>query len=306
MIRNFKEVIEKAKSFGRTTASVAVAQDMEILKAVKAAYDEGIADGILVGDAGAIKPMAEKVGLPESVRIIDEPDTDKAALKAVSLVRGGEAGILVKGLINSSNFLRAALNEECGLRTGRILNHLAAFEIPGEKKLVFHTDGGMNIAPTLEQKKEILINTIETLNLIGIENPKVAVLAANEQVSPKMPVTLDAKALVEMARAGELPPCIIEGPIAMDVAARREAAEHKGIDSRISGDVDIFLVPDIEAGNMIGKTLVCYAKAKIGGVIIGATHPMVLVSRSDSAEDKLNAIALACLIANMKKQAQIK
>lgn len=299
MIRNFKEVIDKARALGRTTVSVAAAQDMEILKAVKAAYDEGIADGILVGDAGIIKPMAEEIGLPESVRIIDEPDMDMAALKAVSLVKEGEAGILVKGLINSSNFLRAALNEEWGLRTGRILNHLAAFEIPGEKKLVFHADGGMNIAPNLEQKKGILINTIETLNSIGIENPKVAVLAANEQVNPKMPVTLDAKALVEMAEAGELPPCIIEGPIAMDVAARREAAEHKGIDSRISGDVDIFLVPDIEAGNMIGKTLVCYAKAKIGGVIIGATHPMVLVSRSDSAEAKLNSIALACLIANM-------
>jgi len=300
MIKSFSEIVERAKKLGRTTVSVAVAQDMDILMAVKAAYDEGIADAILVGDAALIRPLAEKAGLPEDICIIDEPDTDKAALKAVSLVREGKAGILAKGLINTSNFLRAALNEECGLRTGKILSHLTAYEIPGVKKLLFQSDGGVNIAPNLEQKKAILINSLEALKTLGIDMPKVAVLAANEQVNPKMPATVDAKALVDMAKAGELPPCIIEGPIAMDVAASREAAEHKGIESEVSGDADFYLVPNIEAGNLVGKALVCYAKAKIGGVILGATHPMVLVSRSDSAEAKLYSIALACLIANKK------
>lgn len=300
MIKTFSEILEKAKKLGRTTVSVAVAQDMDILMAVKAAYDEGIADAILIGDAALIKPLSEKAELPENICIIDEPDADKAALKAVSLVREGKASILAKGLINTSNFLRAALNEECGLRSGKILSHLTAYEIPGEKKLLFQSDGGVNIAPNLEQKKAILINSLDALRALGIDMPKVAVLTANEQVNPKMPATVDAKALVDMAQAGELPPCIIEGPIAMDVAACREAAEHKGIKSKVSGDADFYLVPNIESGNLVGKALVCYAKAKIGGVILGATHPMVLVSRSDSAEAKLYSIALACLITNKK------
>ena len=186
------------------------------------------------------------------------------------------------------------LNEEFGLRSGGILNHVAAFEIPGGRKLVFHTDGGMNIAPNLEEKRQILWNTITALHRLGIEQPKVAVLAANEQVNPKMPATVDAKALVEMA--DEFPSCIIEGPVAMDVAVSADAAAHKGIASRIAGDADIFLVPTIEAGNLLGKSLVYYAGAKIAGVVLGATHPIVMVSRADDAQAKLHSIALASLL----------
>ncbi|NTV90032.1 MAG: phosphate butyryltransferase, partial [Clostridiales bacterium] len=180
---------------------------------------------------------------------------------------------------------------------GRILCHFAAFEIPGEKKLAYHVDGGMNIAPNLEQKKQIIILAIEALKAMGIDKPNVAVLTANEQVNPKMSATTDAKALVDMYEAGEFPPCVMEGPIAMDVAASAEAAKHKGISSKITGNVDIFVVPTIEAGNMVGKTLVYYAKAKIAGVIIGATNPIVMTSRADTAEAKLASIALACSMA---------
>lgn len=298
MLHNFKEVVEEAKKLGRVTISVAAAQDKEVLLAVKAASDLGLVQGIFVGDADIIRPLAEEAGLPSDIQIVHEPDMDKAALTAVELVRKGEAQVLMKGLMNSSNFLRAVLNPESGLRSGRILTHFAAFEIPGEKKLAFHVDGGMNIAPALQEKKEILISAIEALQAMGVEKPNVAVLAANEQVSPKMPVTMDAKALVEMSEAGLLPPCVIEGPIAMDVAASAEAARHKGIESKIAGDVDIFLVPTIEAGNLVGKALVNYAKAKIAGLVLGATHPIVMVSRADTAEAKLNSIALACLVAN--------
>ncbi len=297
MYRNFEEVIDGAKKLGRVKISVAAAQDKEVLEAVKEAYVLGLADPILVGDEAVIRPMLAEVGLPENTRIIDEKDIDKSALKAVELVHNGEAGVLMKGFVNSSNFLRAALNEEVGLRSGRILCHFAAFEIPGEKKLAYHVDGGMNIAPNLEQKKQIILLAIEALKSMGIENPNVAVLTANEQVNPKMPATVDAKALVDMAAAGEFPPCVMEGPIAMDVAASAEAAKHKGINSKIAGNVDIFVVPTIEAGNMIGKTLVYYAKAKIAGVIIGATNPIVMTSRADTAEAKLASIALACSMA---------
>ncbi len=295
MLRSMNDVMEQARKLGKVTVSVAAAQDRDVLVAVKEAAAAGIVDAILVGDAGIIRPLANEIGLPAATRIIDEPDIDKAALTAVSLVSAGQAQILMKGLINSSNFLRAALNPERGLRSGRILCHFAAFEIPGEKKLAFHTDGGMNIAPTLAEKKEILINALTTLKTIGIDKPNVAVLTANEQVNPKMPATLDAQALAKMGEDGELPPCVVEGPIAMDVAASAEAAKHKGISSKIAGQVDLFLVPNIEAGNMVGKTLVNYAKAKIAGMILGATHPIVMVSRSDSAEAKVHSIALACL-----------
>jgi len=306
VLQSFSEVVKQAQQLGKVTVSVAAAQDKDVLLAIKAAIEQGLIEAILVGDAGMIKPMAAEIGLPVSVAIIDEPDLDQAALAAVTLVSQGRAQILMKGLINSSNFLRAALNAESGLRTGNILSHFAAFEIPGEKKLVFHVDGGMNIAPNLQEKKEILISAIEVLRVMGINTPKVAVLTANEQVNPKMPATIDAKALADMGTAGLLPPCIIEGPIAMDVAASAEAAKHKGIESEIAGDVDIFLVPTIEAGNMVGKTLVHYAKAKIAGMILGATNPIVMVSRADTAESKLNSIALACLSFDRSRERTVK
>ncbi len=296
MLVNFEKVKEEAKQLGEVTVSIAVAQDREVLEAVKDANEQGLINAILVGDEAEILPIYEELGLSSCSRIVHEPDIDKASLKAAELVRTGEAQILMKGLVNSSNFLRAALNQQVGLRSGKILCHFAAFEIPGEKKLAFHTDGGMNIAPTLDEKKQILINAVEVLHAMGVKKPNVAVLTANEQVNPKMPATIDAKALFDMCQNGELPLCVVEGPIAMDVAASAEAAKHKGIESKIAGDVDLFLVPTIEAGNMVGKTLVNYAKAKIGGVIIGATHPIVMVSRSDNSEAKLNSIALACLM----------
>lgn len=295
MLHNFKELVEKAKTLGKVTISVAVAQDEEVLVAIKAAEDAGLVRAILVGDAEAIKPLVAKVGLSAETQIIHEMDIDKAALEAVKKVSSGEAQIYMKGLLNSSNFLRAGLNAEYGLRSGKILSHFVALEIPGEKKLVYKTDGGMNIAPNLEEKKGILINAIEGLKNMGIENPNVAVLAANEQVNPKMQATVDAKGLVDLAAAGELPGCVIEGPIAMDVAASAEAAKHKGIPSKIAGDVDIYLVPTIEAGNIFGKIMVHFVKAKNAGVILGATHPMVMVSRSDTPESKFNSIALACV-----------
>jgi phosphate butyryltransferase len=203
----------------------------------------------------------------------------------------------MKGKINSSDFLRAVLNSNNGLRTGRLLSHLAAYELPGAEKLIFLTDGGMNIAPSLADKKDILVNAMLALSAIGIKKPAVAILTANEIVSPKMPATVDAKALVEMSEKGELPPGIIEGPIAMDVAINPAAAEHKGLTSRVSGKVDLILMPNIETGNALGKALIHYANAKMAGIVLGATHPIILTSRAETADGKLNSIALACLIA---------
>lgn len=297
MFHNFNELLASARELGRVTISVAVAQESGVLEAVKMAEEEGLAKAILVGDEKLIRPMMGEIGLSEKIPIINVPDPDEAALRAVELVHDGEAQVLIKGLINTSNFLRAVLNPEKGLRSGRILNHFAAFEIPGEKKLAFHSDGGMNIAPDLMKKKEILFNSIMALKGLGITRPNVAVLAANEQVNPKMQATVDAVNLVTMAHKGELPECELEGPMSMDVAVSRESAKHKKIKSKIAGDVDLFLFPTVEAGNLVAKTLIKHAKAKNAGVILGATHPIVMVSRSDQAESKLNSLALAALVA---------
>ena len=298
MLRKFEELMDRAKQNGPVQLVVAAAQDEEALRAVKAAYDGGLAEAILVGDASLIRPMLAIVGLPSDTKIVDEKDVAQAALKAASIVKDISAGILMKGLVNSSDFLRAVLNPEFGLRTGRLLCHLAAFEVPGDEKLVFHTDGGMNIAPTLAEKKDILLSTLPALRALGIARPNVAILTANEVVNPKMPATVDAQALVEMNRQGEFGSALMEGPIAMDVALSPEAAVHKGLKSEISGQVDLFMVPGIEAGNLLGKALIHCAKAKSAGVILGATHPVVMVSRADSAAAKLNSIALACCIAS--------
>ncbi len=297
MLTGFEELRIRARSRGPLPVVVAAAQDEEALRAVKAAQDAGLAEPVLVGDETLIRPLLSSVGLPADIRLIHEPEPAPAALAAAKIVSGTEVGILMKGMVNSSDFLRAVLHPECGLRTDRLLCHLAAFEVPGDKKLVFHTDGGMNVAPTLAEKKDIVRSSLRALADLGIDCPKVAVLAANEVVSPKMPATVNAQALMEMNRRGELGPAIVEGPMAMDVALSREAAAHKGIKSRIAGDVDLFVVPGIEAGNILGKALIHCAGAQSAGVILGATRPVVMVSRADSAAAKLNSIALACCLA---------
>lgn len=296
MYKTFDEIIAAARQQGTRTVSVAVAQDLEVLKALKAAQDAGLVKSVLFGDAAAIEPMVAEVGL-SGARIVNELDQDEAALKAAELVRRGEAQIMMKGLINSSNFLKAVLNKERGLRKSKVLCHLAVYEIPGCSRLQFHSDGGMNVAPDLEAKKEILINVLSAMKNMGWDKPNVAVLSHNEQVNEKMPSTTDAAALVKMGQAGELPPCVIEGPMAMDVVASAESARHKKIESRISGEVDVLILPNIESGNILGKALIYYAGAKSAGLILGASHPVVLTSRADTPAAKLNSIALACLSA---------
>jgi len=297
MYKNFAEILEAARGRGPLTVSVAVAQDQEVLIALKEAQAAGLIRPLLVGQAAAIEPLAREAGL-DGFEIIDEPDQDQAALKAAEAVRQGRAQVLMKGLINSSNFLKAVLDKERGLRKSKLLCHLGVFEVAGYERLMFMSDGGMNVAPDLAAKKEILLNALEALKNMGLDQPNVAVMSHNEQVNDKMPSTTDAAALAEMAARGELPPCVLEGPMAMDVAASRQAAQHKKLDSRISGSVDFFLMPNIEAGNMVGKTLIYYARAAFAGLILGAVAPVVLTSRSDTPAAKLNSIALACLSAD--------
>ncbi|WP_407308991.1 bifunctional enoyl-CoA hydratase/phosphate acetyltransferase [Desulfosporosinus sp. SB140] len=292
----FESLLDQAKSRGRTKVAVAAAADKEVLEAIKLAEMEGLITPVLIGDVEVIKQLALEIELKlDRTELIHEPNPIEAAHKAVDAVVDGQAHFLMKGLINSSDFLRAVLRPERGLRTGRLLSHLAAFQIPGFSRLLFVTDGGMNIAPELGQKKEILENSLLYLKVIGMDLVNVIALAANEAVSPKMPTTIDAKALADMNQKGEFPNAIVEGPLALDGAVSAVALKHKGISSRINGDVDLFLVPTIEVGNVLGKSLVYFAGATMAGILLGSQVPIVLTSRNDTPRSKLMAITLASL-----------
>ncbi|ODA40749.1 bifunctional enoyl-CoA hydratase/phosphate acetyltransferase [Desulfosporosinus sp. BG] len=292
----FESLLDRAKSLGRAKVAVAVAADKEVLEAIKIAEKEGLITPILVGDGEQIKRLAHDIGLSlERAELIDESLPDVAAHKAVDAVVNGEAHFLMKGQINSSDFLRAVLRPVRGLRTGRLLSHFAAFQVPGFSRLLFVTDGGMNIAPNLTQKKEILDNGLLYLKGIGMDSVNVIALAANEVANTKMPATMDALALAEMSQAGEFPGAIVEGPLALDGAVSAAALKHKGITSQINGDVDLFLVPTIEVGNVLGKSLVYFAGATMAGIVLGAQVPIVMTSRNDTPRSKFMALSMAAL-----------
>ncbi|MCL2492603.1 MAG: bifunctional enoyl-CoA hydratase/phosphate acetyltransferase [Clostridiales bacterium] len=298
MLENYKEIREGLQKGPGHRVAIAAAADAEVLEAVCMMLKEGFAEPILFGDAVKIAKLAETAGLDSAaLRVVDEPDGAAAALRAAKSVRDGEAEVLMKGLVNTSDFLRAVLDGENGIRGESLLSHLAAFETPGCPRLIIQTDGGMNLYPTLDEKVGILKNAVEALHRLGVECPKVAALSANEAVNPKMVSSVDADALAKMNTAGEIEGCIVEGPVALDVALSADAAKRKKIESRIAGETDLFLVPNIDAGNIMGKTLVCCTHAKMAGVVLGAKAPIVLVSRSDNAESKLNSLALACALA---------
>lgn len=298
MIKTFDEIVKYARESGPKTIAVAVAQDEEVLNAVKDAKDLGLADAILVGDKEEIVKAAESCGIDVGTfEIIDEKDKTEACKKAVSLISEGKADIVMKGLVDTSIILKAVLAEEAGLRTGNILSHVAVFEVKDYDRLFIVTDAAMNIAPDLQQKKQIIENAVKVAHAMGNENPKVAVLAAVEKVNPKMQATLDAEALVEMNKKGEIKGCMVGGPFALDNAVSVEAAKHKGIDHPVAGHADILMVPQIEAGNMLYKSMVFFAKAQNAGIVVGAKVPIVLTSRADSHIAKLNSIALGVLLA---------
>lgn len=301
MIKSFDDVIVRVKANGIKKVAVAVAQDEPVLEAIREAKEMGIADAILIGDKVKIETAAEAAGLNiNQVEIINEPDNAKAAKTAVELVSSGRADMVMKGLIDTATFLKAVLDKEKGLRTGRVLSHVAVFDVPTLERIILITDAAMNIAPDLMTKKQILENAVSVAKGIGIEKPRVAVIAAVEVVNPDMQPTLDAAVLSKMNDRGQIKGCMVDGPFAIDNALSEEAARHKGINSPVAGKADIILVPDIETGNVMYKTLTYTSNAKNGGIIAGAAAPIILTSRADSHESKMYSIALASLTAGVK------
>jgi phosphate butyryltransferase len=290
-------LISKASQNERKTVAVAAAADAEVLEAIADAVKLKLADFLLYGDKEEIEMMITQLHpqLLDSpgIKVLSAPNNNTAAEMAVKAVKANEANVLMKGNIPTASILKAVLNKEYGLRTGAVLSHVAVFEIPGYERFTIVTDAAMNIAPDLEQKAQIVRNAVQVAHSIGIELPKVAPLAAVEVVNPAMQATLDASALTMMNKRGQITGCIIDGPLALDNAVSTIAAEHKGIHSEVAGEADILLVPAIEVGNVLYKSLIYFANAKVGAVIAGAKAPIVLTSRADTAESKLYSLALA-------------
>lgn len=303
MIRDFSAVLEAIKPHPKRRVAVAVGQDDAVLEAVARAEKENVADAILVGDMDLIRELAKKHEISlEGIEIEHEPDAIRAARRAVELVSSGFAHIVMKGKIHTDDFLRAILDKDVGLRGKRLLSHSFILEVERpERHLLFVTDGAMNIAPDFEQKAQIATNAIALARLFGIEQPKVAALAGVELVNPKMQATQDAAVLALMSYRGQFEAGIVEGPLALDLAVSEEAARIKGVKNPVAGKADILLVPSLESGNILVKAFSHLAGGRTAGLVLGARAPIVLTSRSDSAESKFLSIACAVYAANMEE-----
>lgn len=301
MIRSIESLCDAAKACAKQCLAAACAHDDHVLLAAENARSSNIADAILIGDEAQIRRVATESGIdPSNYRIIDVPDKVEACRTAVLLVKNGEADAVMKGIVDTAIILKAVLDKDIGLRDAKLLSHVALFEVPGFDRLLLVTDAAMSIAPDLEAKKEIIRNAVKVANAIGAENPVVACLCAIEKVNPKMPATVDAAALVEAAKSGEITGCTVIGPLALDNAISVEAAKRKGIADPNAGHADVLLMPNIETGNALYKALVILAGASTASLIVGAKAPVIITSRADSEQTKINSIVLALATAAKK------
>lgn len=303
-MKHLQELIDYAQNNETMKLSVAAAEDEHVLEAVMEAYSLGIIEPILVGNVAGIRDIAEKEGYDISgLKLVESSSLEESAEKAVKLVSSGEADFLMKGLVDTSIVMKAVLNKEWGLRKGKLISHVMMMEVPKYHKLLALTDGGMNISPDVNQKKDIIDNAVVVCKSLGLKEVKVACLAAKEKPSDKMPATMDAAELQKRCEQGEFEEgVIVEGPLAIDLCFSEEAAKIKKFRSVMAGDVDVMLFPNIEMGNGVAKALTYMAEAESAGIIMGAAKPIVLVSRADTAEAKLNSIALGSVIASYLKK----
>lgn len=301
MSKNFEDLLSRLKEVPIKKVAVAVAQDEPVLQAIKSATELNIAQAILVGDKEKIQEIAKNIDLDLSkYEIMDVKDPKKATVEAVKLVSSGHADMLMKGLVDTATFLRSVLNKEVGLRTGKLMSHVAVMEIEGWDRLFFLTDVAFNTYPELKDKVGIINNAVYVAHACGIDMPKVAAVCPVEIVNMNMPSTIDASLLAKMSDRGQIKGCIVDGPFALDNAISEEAAKHKGVKGEVAGKADILVLPNIETGNVMYKTLSYYAKSKNGGILVGTSAPVILTSRADSFETKVNSIALAALVAAKK------
>lgn len=297
ILKSLHSFVEIALQKGSKNMAVAVAQDYDVLLAVKKAMQEGIIDPILIGDENEINVVADQAALDLSgIEVMHEPDKTAACAMAVKIIRDGKAEILMKGLVSTSILVKAILDKESGLLTGGLLSHLAFFETPFYHKILCITDAALNISPGLDEKAAMIRNAVNIYNRLGINMPRVAVLAAVETVNPKMEATMHAAELSQMQKQGKITGCLIDGPLALDNAVSSEAARHKGMNSNVAGNADILVTPDLNSGNILYKSLNFLGGAVAAAVVAGASVPVVLTSRADQDKSKYLSIALAAAL----------
>ncbi|MBC8320281.1 MAG: bifunctional enoyl-CoA hydratase/phosphate acetyltransferase [Bacteroidetes bacterium] len=298
MITHLSSLVELAKSKPKRKIAVAAAGDYHVLQAIAKASAEGLVEPILVGEKTAIKKIAKEIGFNlRKIEIIDIDDDYEASLEATKLISHGKAEILMKGLVSTGLLLKAILDKDFGLRTGTLLSHVALFETPYYHKLLGLTDAAMNVDPGLEEKIDIIKNAVKVFHRLSNLNPKVAILGSVETINPKMEATMHAATISMMNYRKQIKGCIIDGPLALDGAISKRAAELKNITSDVAGDADLILAPDINGANILYKSLNFLGGAMSAAVIMGAKVPVVLTSRGDTEKSKFLSIALAAAIA---------
>lgn len=297
-LTSLEKLVELAVQKGKKKLVIAVAQDEDVLKAVQSAMQHGFVTPILIGDKDEIIAAADKAGLNISgIEIIGEPDKNAACVRAVKIIREGDADMLMKGLVSTGQFVKAILDKEFGLVKKGLLSHLAFFETPYYHKILCLTDAALNISPDFDDKVTIVNNAVATCHKLGIAVPLVAVLAPVETVNPKILATVHAAMLTQMQKRNQIIGCIIDGPLALDNAISAEAARHKGLTSEVAGNADILVAPDLNSGNMLYKSLNFLGGAVCAAIVAGATVPVVLTSRADQDSSKFLSIALAVALA---------
>jgi len=298
MIGSLSELVDTAKKYGPKRVAVAGGEDEGVLRAIDDARDMGIATPLIVGNLPRIESAAVGIGLNlDDIPLARGDDAQESAKISVELVASSQADLLMKGMVPTATLVKAVLNKSAGLRTGRVLSHVMAYEIPGYDRLILVTDAAVNIAPSLQQKTDILKNAIQVAQSLGIMRPKIAVLAALERVNPDMPSTVEAAELTKMGRKGFFGDCVVDGPLALDDALNPCTAQKKGFSSPVSGSADILLAHDLEAANLLGKSMAYIGQAAYAGVIMGAKVPLIIVGRGSSPASRLHAIALGVIIA---------
>lgn len=297
-ITTLKQMEELVKGGPLKKVAVACGQDPDIIEALARAVNEKLAQAVLIGDRKKTEDLAKEFKIdPKIFTLIDEPDYKKAAAKAVAMVRGGEANVLMKGLIDTAVYARAYLDKENGLMTGGTVSHVGVFQTPNYPRLLIITDAAQIPYPDFGQKVEMINHAVAVAKKLGIDMPKVAVLTATEKVNPKWPCSLEAAQLSKMCERGQIKGCIVDGPLSMDGAVSPECAKGKGISSPVAGYADILVTPDIQAGNILYKCLTQMAGATVAAMVIGTSAPVILTSRTDTDDAKFYSIVLAALMA---------
>lgn len=295
MITTFEELVKSVKGHTRKTIAVAMAESEDVLSGIAHAHEEGLADAVLVGSKKKIVEIADKADINISdFDIVNTNSEAQSVVRSIQLVRERLADTLMKGACSTATLLKGILDREHGIRSGKLLSHVAIFELELYHKLLFMSDGGMNISPNTDDKIAIVNNAVNTVRAFGIRKPKVAMITAIEKVNYQaMPCTVDAALISKMADREQITNCTIDGPLALDNAISKKACEIKGIKSPIGGEADILIMPDIESGNVFYKSVNFFAECKVGGILVGAQVPVVVTSRADSKETKFYSIAFA-------------